>query len=85
MNSILFSAKKMYDDKLGASRQKKKLAFLQILRAIVYIMDPNIEESISSICLSRDGLQVFHKVPIYLILRESTQKKLAAGKFDELS
>lgn len=62
-----------------------KLAFLRILRAVVYITDPNIEESISSICLSRDGLQVYHKIPTHLILRETTQRKLALGKYDELS
>lgn len=58
---------------------------MDILKPLSYLMDPVREESISSICMSKEGAQMFYKIPTQIILTASSTKLLSNHQFDGLS
>ena len=57
LEHVLDTGKKYINKYIRRTMYKQKWAFMELLRALAYIFDPEREESISSICM-KDGLAI---------------------------
>jgi hypothetical protein len=60
------------------------LHFLELLKPLAYVLDPRREESLTAICLSADGVKLWHKVPVDLILTTHSAEAIQERRYSEL-